>query len=67
MSTGGSFPPLLPQERLKLEKKNGLVCSSCVLLFCSFVKVNAILCDCLLEKSEQDEISHLKWDELLSR
>lgn len=39
----------------------------CVLLFCSFVKVNAILCDCLLDKSEQDEISHLKWDELLSR
>ncbi|XP_058675402.1 eukaryotic translation initiation factor 2D isoform X2 [Ammospiza caudacuta] len=33
----------------------------------NFVKVNAILCDCLLDKSEQDEISHLKWDELLSR
>nr|XP_041577171.1 eukaryotic translation initiation factor 2D isoform X2 [Taeniopygia guttata] len=33
----------------------------------SLVKVNAILCDCLLDKSEQDEISHLKWDELLSR
>lgn len=48
-------------------KKIDLVCSLCVLLFCSFVKVNAILCDCLLDKSEQDEISHLKWDELLSR
>ncbi|NXS06725.1 EIF2D factor, partial [Neodrepanis coruscans] len=33
----------------------------------NLVKVNAILCDCLLEKSEQDEISHLKWDDLLSR
>lgn len=33
----------------------------------SFVKVNAILCDCLLDKSEQDEISHLKWDDLVSR
>ncbi|NXY88722.1 EIF2D factor, partial [Alcedo cyanopectus] len=33
----------------------------------NFVKVNAILCDCLLEKSEQDEILHLKWDDLLSR
>ncbi|NWI93253.1 EIF2D factor, partial [Pitta sordida] len=33
----------------------------------NFVKVNAILCDCLLDKSEQDEISHLKWDDLLSR
>ncbi|XP_015740789.1 eukaryotic translation initiation factor 2D isoform X2 [Coturnix japonica] len=33
----------------------------------NFVKVNAVLCDCLLDKSEQDEISHLKWDDLLSR
>ncbi|NXN93351.1 EIF2D factor, partial [Rhinopomastus cyanomelas] len=32
-----------------------------------FVKVNAVLCDCLVDKSEQDEVSHLKWDELLSR
>lgn len=33
----------------------------------NFVKVNAILCDCLLDKSEQDEVSHLKWDDLVSR
>ncbi|XP_068015731.1 eukaryotic translation initiation factor 2D [Melanerpes formicivorus] len=33
----------------------------------NFVKVNAILCDCLLDKAEQDEVSSLKWDELLSR
>ncbi|NWS96980.1 EIF2D factor, partial [Mionectes macconnelli] len=33
----------------------------------NFVKVNAVLCDCLLDKSEQDEISHLQWDDLLSR
>ncbi|NXK47787.1 EIF2D factor, partial [Chauna torquata] len=33
----------------------------------NIVKVNAILCDCLLDKSEQDEISNLKWDDLLSR
>ncbi|XP_054032503.1 eukaryotic translation initiation factor 2D [Dryobates pubescens] len=33
----------------------------------NLVKVNAILCDCLLDKSEQDEVSNLKWDELLSR
>ncbi|XP_074019419.1 eukaryotic translation initiation factor 2D isoform X2 [Numenius arquata] len=33
----------------------------------NFVKVNAVLCDCLLDKSEQDEISNLKWDDLLSR
>ncbi|XP_010137793.1 PREDICTED: eukaryotic translation initiation factor 2D [Buceros rhinoceros silvestris] len=33
----------------------------------NFVKVNAVLCDCLLDKSEQDKISHLKWDDLLSR
>ncbi|KFP08939.1 Eukaryotic translation initiation factor 2D, partial [Egretta garzetta] len=33
----------------------------------NLVKVNAILCDCLLDKSEQDEISNLKWDDLVSR
>ncbi|XP_060087268.1 eukaryotic translation initiation factor 2D isoform X2 [Heteronotia binoei] len=33
----------------------------------NFVKVNPVLCDCLLNKSEQDEISKLKWDKLLSR
>ncbi|XP_042318817.1 eukaryotic translation initiation factor 2D [Sceloporus undulatus] len=33
----------------------------------NFVKVNPVLCDCLLNKSEQDEISKLKWDDLLSR
>uniref|UniRef100_A0A8C6XCW6 Eukaryotic translation initiation factor 2D n=2 Tax=Elapidae TaxID=8602 RepID=A0A8C6XCW6_NAJNA len=33
----------------------------------NFVKVNPILCDCLLDKAEQDEISKLKWDDLLSR
>ncbi|XP_054836605.1 eukaryotic translation initiation factor 2D [Eublepharis macularius] len=33
----------------------------------NFVKVNPVLCDCLLNKSEQDEISALKWDDLFSR
>ncbi|XP_014436185.1 eukaryotic translation initiation factor 2D [Pelodiscus sinensis] len=33
----------------------------------NFVKINPILCDCLLDKSEQDEILKLKWDDLLSR
>nr|XP_056701514.1 eukaryotic translation initiation factor 2D isoform X2 [Euleptes europaea] len=33
----------------------------------NFVKVNPILCDCLLNKSEQYEISKFKWDDLLSR
>uniref|UniRef100_A0A8D0L6E1 Eukaryotic translation initiation factor 2D n=1 Tax=Sphenodon punctatus TaxID=8508 RepID=A0A8D0L6E1_SPHPU len=33
----------------------------------NFVKVNPILCDCLLDKAEQDEISKLKWDDLVSR
>ncbi|XP_061488093.1 eukaryotic translation initiation factor 2D [Rhineura floridana] len=33
----------------------------------NFVQVNPILCDCLLNKLEQDEISKLKWDDLLSR
>ncbi|XP_007439647.1 eukaryotic translation initiation factor 2D isoform X2 [Python bivittatus] len=32
----------------------------------NFVKVNPVLCDCLLSKAEQD-ISKLKWDDLLSR
>lgn len=66
MSTGGSFPLLLSQEKLKLEEKK-VTWFAPTVCFCSFVKVNAILCDCLLDKSEQDEISHLKWDELLSR
>ncbi|XP_070601645.1 eukaryotic translation initiation factor 2D isoform X1 [Erythrolamprus reginae] len=33
----------------------------------NFVKVNPILCDCLLDKAEQHEISKLKWDDLISR
>ncbi|XP_019369563.1 PREDICTED: eukaryotic translation initiation factor 2D [Gavialis gangeticus] len=33
----------------------------------NFVKINPILCDCLLDKAEQDSISKLKWDDLLSR
>ncbi|XP_034979558.2 eukaryotic translation initiation factor 2D isoform X1 [Zootoca vivipara] len=33
----------------------------------NFIKVNPILCDCLLDKSEQHEISKLSWDTLLSR
>uniref|UniRef100_A0A670I9J1 Eukaryotic translation initiation factor 2D n=1 Tax=Podarcis muralis TaxID=64176 RepID=A0A670I9J1_PODMU len=33
----------------------------------NFIKVDPILCDCLLDKSEQDEISKLTWDNLLSR
>ncbi|NWU98224.1 EIF2D factor, partial [Upupa epops] len=32
-----------------------------------FVRVNAVLCDCLLDKSEQGEVSNLKWDDLVSR
>ncbi|XP_066481507.1 eukaryotic translation initiation factor 2D [Tiliqua scincoides] len=33
----------------------------------NFVKVNPVLCDCLLNKLEQHEISKLKWDDLVSR
>ncbi|XP_062998856.1 eukaryotic translation initiation factor 2D [Elgaria multicarinata webbii] len=33
----------------------------------NFVNVNPVLCDCLLNKSEQNEISKLKWDDLVSR
>ncbi|XP_053562567.1 eukaryotic translation initiation factor 2D [Bombina bombina] len=33
----------------------------------NFVMINPILCDCLLEKSEQNNILALKWDDLLSR
>uniref|UniRef100_A0A7M4FW56 Eukaryotic translation initiation factor 2D n=1 Tax=Crocodylus porosus TaxID=8502 RepID=A0A7M4FW56_CROPO len=33
----------------------------------NFVKINPILCDCLLDKAEQDSISKLKWDDLLNR
>ncbi|KAG8451381.1 hypothetical protein GDO86_003548 [Hymenochirus boettgeri] len=33
----------------------------------NLVNINPILCDCLLEKSEHNEVSFLKWDDLLSR
>ena len=33
----------------------------------SYVHINPILCDCLLEKSEYHEVSILKWDDLFSR
>ncbi|KAF7253890.1 Eukaryotic translation initiation factor 2D [Varanus komodoensis] len=33
----------------------------------NFVKVNPLLCDCLLNKSEQDEIAKLRWEDLMSR
>ncbi|KAF4070573.1 hypothetical protein AMELA_G00286890 [Ameiurus melas] len=33
----------------------------------SYVNINPVLCDCLLEKSEYQEIMVLKWDDLFSR
>ncbi|KAM9342222.1 eukaryotic translation initiation factor 2D [Pholidichthys leucotaenia] len=33
----------------------------------NYVKINPTLCDCLLEKSEYQEIEFLKWDYLFSR
>ncbi|XP_069489286.1 eukaryotic translation initiation factor 2D [Ambystoma mexicanum] len=33
----------------------------------NLVKVDPILCDCLLEKSEHHEVSKMKWDDLISR
>lgn len=33
----------------------------------NFVTINPTLCDCLLEKSEYQEIDKLKWDDLFSR
>uniref|UniRef100_A0AAY4CWW5 Eukaryotic translation initiation factor 2D n=1 Tax=Denticeps clupeoides TaxID=299321 RepID=A0AAY4CWW5_9TELE len=41
----------------------------CVLsvVLCVFICVNPILCDCLLEKSEYQEVEKLKWDDLFSR
>uniref|UniRef100_A0A3Q3XFM1 Eukaryotic translation initiation factor 2D n=1 Tax=Mola mola TaxID=94237 RepID=A0A3Q3XFM1_MOLML len=33
----------------------------------NFVTINPTLCDCLLEKSEYQEIDYLKWDDLFSR
>lgn len=36
-------------------------------LFGSYVNVNPVLCDCLLEKSEYQEVEVLKWDDLFSR
>ncbi|XP_061113276.1 eukaryotic translation initiation factor 2D [Conger conger] len=33
----------------------------------NYVTINPILCDCLLEKSEYQEVEKLKWDDLFSR
>lgn len=33
----------------------------------NYVNINPILCDCLLEKSEYQEVEKLKWDDLISR
>ncbi|XP_077464453.1 eukaryotic translation initiation factor 2D isoform X1 [Stigmatopora argus] len=33
----------------------------------NYVRINPILCDCLLEKSEYQDIDALKWDDLFSR
>ncbi|XP_051965004.1 eukaryotic translation initiation factor 2D [Xyrauchen texanus] len=33
----------------------------------NFVNINPTLCDCLLEKSEYQEVEKLKWDDLISR
>ncbi|KAF7655650.1 hypothetical protein LDENG_00053060 [Lucifuga dentata] len=33
----------------------------------NYVTINPTLCDCLLEKSEYQEVESLKWDELFSR
>ncbi|XP_075471290.1 eukaryotic translation initiation factor 2D isoform X2 [Ascaphus truei] len=33
----------------------------------NLVRVNPVLCDCLLEKAEQHDIPLLKWDDLLTR
>lgn len=33
----------------------------------SYVNINPVLCDCLLEKSEYQEVMVLKWDDLFSR
>ncbi|XP_035512069.1 eukaryotic translation initiation factor 2D [Morone saxatilis] len=33
----------------------------------NYVTINPILCDCLLEKSEYQEVESLKWDDLFSR
>uniref|UniRef100_A0A1A8EIN3 Eukaryotic translation initiation factor 2D n=1 Tax=Nothobranchius kadleci TaxID=1051664 RepID=A0A1A8EIN3_NOTKA len=33
----------------------------------NFVRIDPALCDCLLEKSEYQEVEYLKWDDLFSR
>ncbi|XP_044142231.1 eukaryotic translation initiation factor 2D [Bufo gargarizans] len=33
----------------------------------NFVTVNPVICDCLLDKSEQHDITFLKWDDMVTR
>lgn len=44
-------------------KKNELVAENNK----NYVMINPILCDCLLEKSEYQEVESIKWDDLFSR
>uniref|UniRef100_A0A4W4DWU2 Eukaryotic translation initiation factor 2D n=1 Tax=Electrophorus electricus TaxID=8005 RepID=A0A4W4DWU2_ELEEL len=44
-------------------KRNDLVLESNK----SYVSINPVLCDCLLEKSEYQDVELLKWEDLLSR
>lgn len=43
------------------------VISVVCLLSTSYVNINPTLCDCLLDKSEYQEVEYLKWDDLFSR
>lgn len=40
---------------------------TCCFVLYSYVTINPTLCDCLLAKSEYQEIDALKWDDLFTR
>lgn len=45
----------------------GLEFLHCLFFPFSLVKLDPILCDCILEKNEQHTVTTLPWDSLLSR
>lgn len=45
----------------------GLAFLHCLFFPFSLVKLDPILCDCILEKNEQHTVTTLPWDSLLSR
>lgn len=57
---------MTPEQTLGSEGA-GLGVLDCLFFPFSLVKLDPILCDCILEKGEQHTVMKLPWDSLLNR